>query len=108
MNALIPPTTAPHSPACDGLLKSATISFGQALDPSVLERATEEASEADLALALGSTLAVNPAAMIPLIAVKAGAPYVIINRGETEHDAIATLRIDGDVTEVLPPAVDAL
>jgi NAD-dependent deacetylase len=100
--------TTPRCPTCNGLLKSATISFGQNLDPTVLEEATAAASKADLALALGSTLSVNPAAMIPLITAKNGAPYVIINRGETEHDPMATLRLDADVTEVLPTAVAAL
>jgi NAD-dependent deacetylase len=100
--------TAPRCPKCGGLLKSATISFGQNLDPAVLEEATAAASRADLALSLGSTLSVNPAAMMPLITAKNGAPYVIINRGETEHDRVATLRLDADVTEVLPAAVAAL
>ncbi len=59
-------------------------------------------------LALGSTLSVHPAASVPLVAVRRGAPYVIINRGETDHDRLATLRIEGDVAEVLPPAVAAL
>jgi NAD-dependent protein deacetylase/lipoamidase len=94
--------------ACGGWLKSATISFGQALRPEVVRRAMAEAAEADLVLALGSTLLVQPAAGIPLVAVRAGAPYVIVNRGATDHDAIATLRIEGDVSDVLPLAVAAL
>lgn len=93
---------------CGGFLKSATISFGQALRPDVIRRAMREAAASDLALALGSTLSVQPAAGIPLAAVRAGAPYVVINRGETEHDGIATLRIEGDVAEVLPDAVERI
>jgi len=93
---------------CGGFLKSATISFGQALRPDVIRRAMREAAASDLALALGSTLSVQPAAGIPLVAVRAGAPYVVINRGETEHDGIATLRIEGDVAEVLPDAVERI
>ena len=89
-------------------MKSATISFGQALRPEVIRRAMRESAAADLVLALGSTLSVQPAAGIPLVAVRAGAPYVVVNQGETEHDGIATLRIEGDVAEVLPPAVAAL
>ena len=50
----------------------------------------------------------HPAASIPLIAVERGASYAIVNQGATDHDAIATLKIDADVTEVLPPAVAAL
>ncbi len=93
---------------CGGWLKPATISFGQALRPEVLERAATEAAAADMALSLGSTLSVNPAASIPLITTRSGAPYVVINRGPTEHDTLADLRIEGDVGEVLPGAVEAL
>jgi NAD-dependent deacetylase len=93
---------------CGGLLKPATISFGQPLDPEVMQRAAAEASRSDLVLALGSTLSVYPAAEIPLVAARRGTPYVIINQGPTEHDGIATLRIEADVAQVLPPAVSAL
>jgi NAD-dependent deacetylase len=91
--------------ACGGWLKSATISFGQPLRLDVLERAVREAEQADLVLALGSTLSVYPAASIPLTAVRGGAPYVIVNQGATEHDALATLRIEGDVASVVPAAI---
>jgi NAD-dependent deacetylase len=94
--------------ACGGWLKMATISFGQALDPAVLAAAFAAADGCDLALALGSTLSVYPAAGIPLAAARAGAPYVIINRGPSEHDGAATLRLDGDVAALLPPAVASL
>ncbi len=92
---------------CGGFLKPATISFGQNLRSEVLESAQEAAKHADLAVALGSTLSVYPAANIPLITAGKGAPYVIINRGETEHDGMpeVTLRIEADVTEVFPAAV---
>jgi NAD-dependent deacetylase len=93
---------------CGGWLKFATISFGQALRPEVLARAFEEAEHADLVLALGSTLSVHPAASVPLAAARRGVPYIIINQGETDQDALATLRIEGDVVEVLPPAVAAM
>lgn len=95
---------------CPGHLKSATISFGQSLREDDLARAARAAGEADLVLAMGSTLAVQPAASIPLEAARRGVPYVIINRGETEHDHLprVTLRLEGDVSEILPAAVDAL
>lgn len=98
-------------PTCDGCgawLKAATISFGQPLRPEVLERAFAEAERCDLVLALGSTLSVHPAASVPLRARRRGVPYVIINRGPTDHDELATLRLDGDVAEILPPAIAAL
>jgi NAD-dependent deacetylase len=93
---------------CGGLLKFATISFGQALDPRVLRDAETAAGDCDLVLALGSTLTVYPAAAIPMTAARAGVPYAIVNRGETDHDSLATLRIEGDVVEVLPAAVEGL
>jgi NAD-dependent deacetylase len=94
---------------CGGLLKSATISFGQSLRAEDLERATAAAIEADLVLALGSTLSVYPAASIPLVAAERGTPYIIVNRGPTEHDGhpSVTLRLEGDVTAIVPAAVDA-
>jgi NAD-dependent deacetylase len=92
---------------CGGFLKPATISFGQNLRNEVLERADQAADQADLVVALGSTLSVYPAANIPLIAARRGAPYIIINRGPTEHDGMTevTLRVEGDVAEIFPPAV---
>jgi NAD-dependent deacetylase len=94
---------------CGGFLKPATISFGQSLDPHVLQRAQEAASRADFVVALGSTLSVYPAASFPLMAAQRGAPYVIINRGATDHDheRCVSLRIEGDVSEIFPAAVEA-
>ncbi len=93
---------------CGGFLKPATISFGQNLDPRELERATQAAMEADLVVALGSTLSVHPAASFPLIAAERGAPYIIINRGATDHDRepSVTLRMEGEVNEIFPAAVE--
>jgi NAD-dependent deacetylase len=93
---------------CGGYLKSATISFGQSLNPRELERAADAAERADLVVALGSTLSVYPAAGFPLIAAERGASYVVINRGETDHDShpSLTLRLEGDVAALFPPAVD--
>lgn len=96
-------------PVCDcgGFLKPATISFGQNLDPDQLERATRAAIEADLVIALGSTLSVYPAASFPMMIARRGAPYIIINRGATDHDhePWVTLRLDGEVNDLFPPAV---
>jgi NAD-dependent deacetylase len=99
------PPTCP----CGGYLKPATISFGQNLRPEDLERAEQASREADLVIALGSTLSVYPAANIPLLAAAKCAPYVIINRGPTDHDGLpeVTLRLEGDVSEIFPPAVKA-
>jgi NAD-dependent deacetylase len=100
--------TVPTCASCGGWLKAATISFGQALRPEVIERGFAEAGRCDLVLALGSTLSVHPAAAIPLTAAKRGVPYVVVNRGATDHDEIATLRLEGDVAAIVPPAVAAL
>ncbi len=91
------------------ILKPATISFGQPLKEADLIRAEHAAAEADLVVALGSTLSVTPAAGFPLRAARRGIPYVVVNRGETEHDGLpeVTLRLDGDVGAIFPPAVAA-
>jgi NAD-dependent deacetylase len=98
-----------RSPRCDcgGYLKPATISFGQNLRENDLERAHAAVSTTDLVIALGSTLSVYPAASFPLAAAERGVPYVIINQGETDHDShlSVTLRFEGDVTDIFPPAV---
>jgi len=102
-------TRRPPTCACGGPLKSATISFGQSLREEDLERASRAALRADLVLALGSTLSVHPAAAVPLLAAERGTPYVIVNRGPTAHDAhpSVTLRLEGDVTTIVPAAVAA-
>ncbi len=100
---------APLCDDCGGTLKPATISFGQSLRQDDLDRAGRAANAADLVISLGSTLSVNPAASVPLLAAQRGIPYVVINRGETDHDRlpVVTLRLEGDVNEIFPPAVDA-
>jgi len=64
--------------------------------------------EADLVVSLGSTLSVYPAASFPLIAAKRRVPYIVINRGATDHDheQCLTLRLEGEVSEIFTPAVD--
>ena len=94
---------------CGGFLKPATISFGQSLEADELERAHCATMECDLVVALGSTLSVYPAASFPLLAARRGVPYVIINRGATEHDAepCVSLRLEGEVNDIFPAAVAA-
>lgn len=98
---------APLCP-CGGFLKPATISFGQALRAKDLERAARAAGACDLAVSLGSTLSVHPAAGFPLLAARRRVPYVIVNRGATDHDGLplVTLRLEGDVSALFPPAVE--
>jgi NAD-dependent deacetylase len=86
---------------CGGMLKSATVSFGQSLDPGDLLRAEQAAEECDLLLAIGSTLSVYPvAAMVPL-AGRAGARIVIVNAEPTEMDDLADVVVRGSISEVL-------
>jgi NAD-dependent deacetylase len=101
---------ATHKPpvcACGGYIKPATISFGQNLCVEDLERAETEAGNCDFVIAMGSTLSVYPAAGIPLMAAQLGRPYAIINQGITEHDHLpeTLLRLDGDVSQIFPQAV---
>lgn len=93
---------------CGGLLKTATISFGQGMPEELMKLAFEAAARADLVLALGSTLSVEPAASVPRRAAQGGAPYLIINSGETAHDDLATLRLSGDLCQILPSLVRGL
>jgi len=100
-------TRTPPRCHCGGLLKPATISFGQELDPATMYRAQIAAESCDLVIAMGTTLSVYPAADIPLHAARRGVPYVIVNQGRTEHDSstLVTLRIHADVGEVFSTAV---
>jgi NAD-dependent deacetylase len=93
----------PSCEACGGMVKSATISFGQAMPQSQLRRARELSEACGLFLAIGSSLVVYPAATLPLIAKKAGARLVIINREPTDFDPIADLIVRGDIGDALEP-----
>ncbi len=86
---------------CGGILKSATISFGQQLDPEVIERAMQAAAEADVFLAIGSTLQVYPVAGVVPHAKAAGARLVIVNAEPTRFDAVADVVIQQRIGDVL-------
>lgn len=81
--------------------------FGQHLREEDLTRAQQAMRGPDLVIALGSTLAVHPAATFPLMAARAGIHYIIVNQGETMHDGMphVSLRLDDDVQAVFPQAV---
>ena len=97
----------PSCRSCGGMLKSATISFGQGLISRDLARAQEAAEGCDLILAIGTTLAVYPiAAMVP-IAKEAGARVVILNGEPTEMDGVADTVLHGSISEILPQLVPA-
>jgi len=96
---------APDCPLCEEPVKTATISFGQAMPEDAMERATELVQCCDLLIVIGSSLAVWPAAGFPLIAKDAGARLVIINREPTNQDDTADLVIRYDIGETLGPFV---
>ncbi len=95
----------PECRKCGGVLKSATISFGQALVQRDLLRAHVAAQSCDLMLAVGSTLAVYPIAEVVPVAKQAGARVVIVNGSATEMDDLADAVARGQIGEVLPSLV---
>ncbi len=96
---------APDCPACGGYIKTATISFGQAMPEAAMRRAEDLALSCDLFLAIGSSLVVWPAAGFPLMAKRNGAQLVIINREATEFDDLADLVVRADIGTVLEPFI---
>jgi NAD-dependent deacetylase len=96
-----------HAPdcSCGGTIKTATVSFGQAMPADAMRRAEELTKSCDLFLAVGSSLVVWPAAGFPLMAKRNGAALVIINREPTEFDEIADLVVRNDVGDALAPFI---
>lgn len=92
----------PPCPACGGIQKSDTISFGQALVPEVIARAMKVAGEADLMLAIGTTLQVYPVAGAVEVAQQAGARIVIVNAEATAMDLLADAVLRGPIGDLLP------
>jgi NAD-dependent deacetylase len=96
---------APDCPACGGFIKTATVSFGQAMPDAAMRQAQDLAQSCDLFLAIGSSLVVWPAAGFPLMAKRNGARLVIINREPTEFDDVADLVVRQDIGAVLEPFI---
>ena len=99
---------APDCKFCGGIIKTATISFGQAMPETEMARAEEVSLAADVFLAVGSSLVVYPAAAFPLLAKRAGARYAILNREATEQDPYADLVLHREIGPTLSQAVEAL
>ena len=95
----------PACRSCGGILKSATISFGQSLVPEDLQRAQDAAGAADMLLAIGTSLAVYPAAYLPAIAKRAGARLVIVNAEPTPYDEEADAVFHEPIGSLLPEIV---
>ena len=98
---------APDCP-CGAPIKSATISFGQAMPREALRRAHQAARDCELFLAIGSSLVVHPAATLPVLAKEQGAILVIINREPTPVDPLADFTLRGDIGDILAPFAEAL
>jgi NAD-dependent deacetylase len=98
----------PPCPRCGGILKSATISFGQALKPHVLAAAHAAARDCELFLAIGTSLQVHPAAGLAEVAVAAGARLVIVNRDPTPYDGMAAAVVRNPIGEALPRLLPAV
>ena len=96
----------PPCRTCDGILKSATISFGQNLVPEDLERSFAAAAGADLFLAIGTSLVVYPVADLPRVALEAGARLVIVNAEDTPYDRQASAVLRDQIGEVLPKLIE--
>jgi NAD-dependent deacetylase len=93
---------------CGGILKSATISFGQRLDNDVLDAAAQAAGSCELFLAIGSSLSVRPAAGLCDVAAESGARLVVINAEPTPYDGIADAVLRDPIGEILPALVKEL
>jgi NAD-dependent deacetylase len=99
---------APDCPACNGIVKTATISFGQAMPEREMMRAEAAVADCDLCLVAGSSLSVYPAAAFPLKAKRGGARLAILNREATPQDPYADLVIHGEIGPILSSAVKGL
>jgi len=96
--------TAPACAACGGIVKSATVSFGQPMPEDVMRAAHEQTAACDLFLAIGSSLLVYPAAGFPALAKERGAALAIVNREPTDLDGIADLVIHDEIGATLGAA----
>ena len=96
---------APECDVCGGLLKPATISFGQSMPALAMQAAVEACQDCDVFLAVGSSLVVYPAASLPELVKQAGAALIIINRTPTPLDDIADLVINDEIGKMLPALV---
>jgi len=96
----------PECPQCGGIVKSATISFGQSMPEQEVQDAQTASLACDLFIVLGSSLVVYPAAGFPVLAKRNGAKLVIINREETELDVIADLVAHEDIGDIMNPLME--
>ncbi|HVR31980.1 MAG TPA: Sir2 family NAD-dependent protein deacetylase [Acidimicrobiia bacterium] len=100
--------TDPVCPRCGGIVKTTTVMFGELLPDREMNKARSMAESADAVLVVGSTLGVYPAALVPLSVVQRGAPMVIVNIGPTDHDELATVKLETSAGATLAELIQAL
>ena len=98
----------PACTECGGVLKPSMVMFGEMLPPEPMQRAARWAHNSDAVLAIGSTLSIYPAASVVAKTARRGKPLVIVNQGETEHDDLAAVKLDGEAGTVVPRLVRAI
>ena len=98
----------PRCDHCGGILKSTIVFFGETLPHSEIEQANRWADRADAVISVGSSLSVYPAAYIPLEIASRGNTFVIINKGPTDLDSVASIRLEGMAASLLPELVSAI
>ena len=98
----------PRCDHCGGILKSTIVFFGETLPHSEIEQANRWADRADAVISVGSSLSVYPAAYIPLEIASRGNTFVIINKGPTDLDSVASIRLEGMAASLLPELVNAI
>ena len=98
----------PNCPDCGGMVKTATVMFGEILPQEEMEKAMEFLAVADAILVVGSTVSVSPASDIVMYGGYLSLPIVIINQGATEADEQAAVKLDAAIGEVLPELVDGV
>jgi NAD-dependent deacetylase len=98
----------PPCPVCGGIVKTGTIMFGEMLPESEVRQSSMFLAISDAVLVVGSTVSVWPAAEVVMRAATQSKPIVVINKGETEADHLAAVKIDAGIGEVLPDLVDLI
>lgn len=97
----------PHCLGCGGIQKADTVSFGQRLDPDVIEEAAKAAEDAEVFVAVGTSLTVHPAAGLCDVALSAGATLIVVNAEPTPYDEAASAVLRDPIGEVVPALVHA-
>lgn len=99
VDAFLAENVVPVCPECQGIIKHATVSFGQSLPAAVMQKSAQWARDADLFIVLGTSLVVEPAASLPRLAREHGARLVILNRDPTPQDRTADLVVNASLGE---------